>query len=226
MSRLSRRQFVVGAGSAALLAGCGRLPWQAQSPVKLTRVGLLLPYTADSAASLELIEPFRAGLHDWGYVEGQDVVLEYRYAGGQNERLPALATALTQLPVDVLVAEKQDAILAAKQATATIPIVMSVHADPVGTGIVASLARPGGNITGMSSLAAHLSAKRLELLQQTSPTLSRVAIIHDHSYPPGLRAAAGGEGCRRGARAGSVGFRRTGTRGLRACVRRGPARGC
>src|SRR2546423_1330140 len=101
-SRLSRRRFVVGAGAAGLglVAGCGRLRGQA-SPAKLARVGLLLPYPADSAPSLELIEPFRAGLHDWGYVDGQNILLEYRYAGGQNERLPALATELIQVPVDV-----------------------------------------------------------------------------------------------------------------------------
>jgi putative ABC transport system substrate-binding protein len=185
MSGLSRRKFMQGAGVAglALLAGCAQLPGQAPPPAKLARIGLLLPYTADSAASLELIEAFRAGLQDWGYVEGQNVVLEYRYSDGQNERLPGLATELIQLPVDVIVAEKHDAILAAKQATSTIPIVMSVHADPVGTGLVASLGHPGNNITGMTSLAADLSAKRLQLLQQASPTVSRVAMIYDHTYP-------------------------------------------
>jgi putative ABC transport system substrate-binding protein len=188
-SRLSRRGFVVGAACAGLLAGCGRWPGQA-SPAKLARVGLLLPYTADSAPSLELIEPFRAGLHDWGYVDGQNILLEYRYAGGQNERLPALATELIQVPVDVIVAEKQDAILAAKEVTSILPIVMSVHADPVGTGMVASLARPGGNVTGMSSLSANMSAKRLELLQQVSPAVSRVALFYDHTLPPTQRAAA------------------------------------
>jgi putative ABC transport system substrate-binding protein len=190
MQRLSRRQFVVGAGSMGLLAGCGRLPWQAEQSAKLARVGLLLPYTASSAPSLEVIESFRAGLHDWGYVEGQNVLLEYQYSGGQNERLPALATELIQLPVDVIVAEKHDAILAAKQATSTVPIVMSVHADPVGTGLVTSLARPGGNVTGMSGLAANLSAKRLELLQQMSPSMSRVAIFYDHTLPSNQRLAA------------------------------------
>ena len=94
MSALSRRQFLQGVGVAGLglLAGCGRLPWQAQAPGKRARVGLLLPYVADSALSLEIIEPFRAGLRDWGYVEGQNVLLEYRYSGGQNERLPELAS--------------------------------------------------------------------------------------------------------------------------------------
>jgi putative ABC transport system substrate-binding protein len=188
--RMSRRAFVVGAAGLGLLAGCGRLPGQAPAPDKPPRVGLLLPYTADSAPSLEMIEPFRAGLHDWGYVEGENILLEYRYSGGQNERLPELAVELIQLPVDLIVAEKQDAILAAKQTTSTIPLVMSVHADPVGTGMVASLPRPGSNVTGMSSLSAHMSAKRLELLQQASPAVSRVVVFYDHTLPPTQRAAA------------------------------------
>jgi putative ABC transport system substrate-binding protein len=190
--RVTRRTFVQGAAvtGAGLLAGCGRLPWQTAPAERAHRIGLLLSYAAGSTQSMEVIEPFRAGLHDWGYVEGQNVFVEYRYSGGQNDRLPVLATELIQLPVDVLVTEKHDAILAAKQATSSIPIVMSVSADPVGTGYVASLARPGGNITGMSSMAPHLSAKRLELLQQMSPAVSRVAIFHDPTYPVAQRLAA------------------------------------
>jgi putative ABC transport system substrate-binding protein len=189
---VTRRQLVQGLGAASLglFAGCGRLPFQTQAPAKVARIGLLLPYVADSPASRELIEPFRAGLRDWGYVEGENVLLEYRYSDGHNERLPELARELVQLPVDVIVAEKHEAILPAKQATSTIPIVMSSHADPVGIGLVASLARPGGNVTGMSALAAGLSAKRLELLQQTSPTVSRVAMIYDYTLPAVQRLAA------------------------------------
>ncbi len=193
---ITRRQFVAGTGAIGLglLAGCGRWPGQGQAPVKLARVGLLLPYTADSRASLDVIEPFRAGLQDRGYVEGQNLLLEYRYSGGQNDRLPGLVTELIQLPVDVIVAEKHDSILAAKQATSTIPIVMSVHADPVGAGLVTSLAHPGGNITGLTSLATDLSAKRLELLQQASPAVSRVAMIYDHTYPSAQLMAADAKG--------------------------------
>jgi hypothetical protein len=120
-SRLSRRQLMLGAGVSVVglgvLAGCGRLSGQAQQPPKLARVGVLLPYAADSAPSLELLDSFRAGLHDWGYVDGQNLLLDYRYSGGQNARLPALATERIQLPVDVIIAEKQDAIVAAKHVT-------------------------------------------------------------------------------------------------------------
>jgi putative tryptophan/tyrosine transport system substrate-binding protein len=191
-SRLSRRDFVAGGGVAGLgmLAGCGRLSWQGEPPPKLPRVGVLLPYTQDSAASLEMLQPFWAGLQDWGYAEGQNVLLEYRYSGGQNDRLPALATELVQLPVDVIVAEKHDAIMAAKQATATIPIVLTLHVDPVGLGLVASLARPGGNLTGMSATPAWLTGKRLELLPLLSPTVSRIAIFYDSTYSPAQRAGA------------------------------------
>jgi putative ABC transport system substrate-binding protein len=188
-SRLSRRQFIAGAsaGSLGLLAGCGRLPFQAQPPARVPRVGVLLPFSADDPSSAAMIEPLRAGLLERGYVEGQNVLLEYRFAGGQNERLPALAAELIDLPVDVLVADKQDAIVAAKQATATIPVVMSTHADPVGSELVASLARPGGNVTGVSTGNVLIGTKRLELLQLVSPGLSRVAILSDHTYPPTQR---------------------------------------
>ena len=186
MDRPSRRQFLQGSLALAglgLLSGCGVLPPQAQPPPKLPRVGVLLPYAADSAPSREMLEPFRAGLQELGYVEGQNIDLEYRFSSGENERFPELVAELIRLPVDVIVAEKHDAILAAKQATSTIPIVMSVHADPVGLGLVASLAHPGGNITGMTSLAARLSGKRLELLRETSPAVSRVVVFYDHTYP-------------------------------------------
>jgi putative ABC transport system substrate-binding protein len=182
----SRRQFVQGVGVAglALLTGCGRLPGQAPPP-RVARIGLLVPYAADSRASQALIEPFRAGLHELGYVEGQNLIVEYRFSGGQDERLPALAADLVRLPVDLIVAQQNEAILAAKEATATIPIVMSNHPDPVGLGIVASLGRPGGNVTGLSNTAAMLATKKLELLQEVSPSISRVVVFWDQSRASG-----------------------------------------
>jgi putative ABC transport system substrate-binding protein len=176
-----------GAMGFGLLAGCGRLPPQARPPATVSRIGVLLPYTADDPSAAAMIEPLRDGLHERGYVEGQNVLLEYRYSGGQNEPLPALAAELVGLGVDVIVADKHEAIVAAKQATATIPIVISTHADPVGSGLVASLARPGGNVTGVSTGNVELGAKRLELLQQVSPGISRIAILSDHTYTPTQR---------------------------------------
>jgi putative tryptophan/tyrosine transport system substrate-binding protein len=183
---LTRRRFVQGTGLASLvlLAGCVRLPGQAQPP-KLSRIGVLVPYAAESRASQDLLEPFRAGLRDLGYVEGQHLLLEYRFADGQNDRLPALAAELVRLPVDLIVAEKHEATVAARQATSALPIVMSMHADPVGLGVVASLGSPGGNVTGLSNTAANLAAKKIELLRQVAPGTTRVVIFSDHGRTGG-----------------------------------------
>jgi putative tryptophan/tyrosine transport system substrate-binding protein len=185
--RLTRRRFVQGVGATrlGLLAGCGRLPGQAPPPVP--RVGVLSPFAADDPSAAAMIEPLREGLRERGYVEGQNVVVEYRYAGGKNELLPSLAGELVRSGVDVIIADKHDAILAAKQATATIPIVISTHADPVGSGLVASLARPGGNVTGVSTGNVELAAKRLEMLKQVAPDITRIAILSDHTYAPTQR---------------------------------------
>jgi putative ABC transport system substrate-binding protein len=147
----------------------------AQQPTKVYRIGWLgagppLPEPDPSLAA------FWQGLHDLGYVEGQNLVMEYRYAEGQVERLPDLAAELVQLPVDVIVAGGTAAIRAAQHATRTIPIVMAVAYEPVGEGLVASLAQPGGNITGLSWLGAELPGKRLELLKETVPQLTRIAV--------------------------------------------------
>ena len=151
---------------------------QAQRPGKSPRIGILhLSTAADS-----LSEAFEQGLRDLGYVVGKNLVLEYRFAAGQFERLPALAAELVQLPVDVLVTAGPGA-LAAKQATATIPIVFPVFADPVGEGLVASLARPGGNVTGLSIMGTDLAAKRLELLTAVVPGLRRLALLWNPDRP-------------------------------------------
>ncbi len=125
------------------------------------------------------VEAFRQGLRDIGYVEGKNIVVEYRYAEGKMDRIPSLVAELVQLKVDVLVSPNGPAVLAAKQATKTIPIVMVVVLDPVATGIVDSLARPGGNITGVSTLNRELSGKRLELLKEAVPRISRVGFLWD-----------------------------------------------
>ena len=139
-----------------------------------------------------LIEGFLQGLREHGYVVGQNIVIEYRFSEGQNDRLPALAAELVDLKVDLILASGSPASFAAKEATSTIPIVMgSLAADPVETGLVVSLARPGGNITGMTEMASQLGGKRLELLKQVVPSLARVAVFWNPpnpAYGPVLRA--------------------------------------
>jgi putative tryptophan/tyrosine transport system substrate-binding protein len=142
----------------------------AQQPVK--RIGYLAQITR-----APLVEAFRQGLRELGYREGQNLAIAFRDAEGQPDRLPALATELVQLHVDVIVTHPTNAARAAKHATTMIPIVMAGADDPVRTGLVASLARPGGNITGVSSFGPDLSGKRLELLKEAVPTLSRIAVL-------------------------------------------------
>jgi putative tryptophan/tyrosine transport system substrate-binding protein len=159
--------------SATLFALC--LPAQAQQPAKVPRIGYL---TGASLSSIvNRIEPFRQGLRDLGYAEGKNIVIEWCGANGNRDRQRALATELVRLKVDVIVTAGPGGTVAAKEATSTIPIVMTQDPDPVGTGFIASLARPGGNITGLSRLAPELSGKRLELLKEVVPKLSRVAVF-------------------------------------------------
>jgi putative ABC transport system substrate-binding protein len=154
---------------------------QAQQAGKIPRIGWL---TGPSlAANSARIEAFRQGLRELGYVEGKNIVVEYRSAEGKLDRLPALAAELVRLKVDIIVSGGLGPTRAAKEATITIPIVMTNDGDPVGTGIVASLARPGGNITGLSTLAPELSGKRLELLKEIVPKLSRVAVFRTSTQP-------------------------------------------
>jgi putative ABC transport system substrate-binding protein len=152
-------------------------PAGAQQTGKITRIGVL---EANSAAvGAKRLEAFRQGLRDLGHVEGRNMVIEPRYADGKLNRIPALAAELVQLKIDLLVASSTPGALAAKHATGTIPIVFFGVTDPVGAGLVPSLARPGGNVTGLTNVAAVLSGKRLELLKETVPKLSRVAVLWD-----------------------------------------------
>jgi putative tryptophan/tyrosine transport system substrate-binding protein len=153
----------------------------AQQPTKIPRIGYLAPTSLSALAART--EAFRQGLRELGYVEGKNVIIEWRSAEGKFDRLPALAAELVRLKVDVIVTTGPTATRAAKDATNTIPIVMTNEGDPVGTGIVASLARPGGNITGLSTLAPELSGKRLELLKEILPKLSRVAVFRTSTQP-------------------------------------------
>ncbi|HYB73457.1 MAG TPA: ABC transporter substrate-binding protein, partial [Candidatus Sulfotelmatobacter sp.] len=145
----------------------------AQQPAKTPRVGLLRP----GAPPDPYVEAFRQGLRDLGYVEGRTIALEYRWAEGSPARLAPLAAELVQLKVDVIVTQGEQATRAVKEATGTIPIVMATSGDPVEAGLVASLGHPGGNVTGMGSLVPELTAKRLQLLKEVVPKVSRVAIL-------------------------------------------------
>src|SRR5918996_416423 len=146
---------------------------QAQQAKKLPRIG----YLSLASQSGLREEAFIQGLRDLGWVDGQSISIEYRWAAGNVDRLPALAEELVRLKVDLIVAVATPVIQAAKNATSTIPIVMPSAADPVGTGLVVSLARPGGNITGMSHMHPELAGKRLELLRELLPKLWRVAFL-------------------------------------------------
>jgi putative tryptophan/tyrosine transport system substrate-binding protein len=148
---------------------------QAQQEKKVPRIGFLAAGSFSSSA--ENLEILRRGLHKLGYVEQKNIVVEYRFGEGEFDKLLPLAAELVRLKVDVLVAQATPGALAAKKATASIPIVFVAVADPIGSGVVASLARPEGNITGFSTMNAGLSAKRLELLKEAFPKISRVAVL-------------------------------------------------
>ena len=154
---------------------------QAQQPTKVTSIGYL--GAASLSANAARHEAFRQGLRELSYVEGKNIVIEWRSAEGKSDRLPALAAELVRLKVDVIVTTGGLPTRAAKEATSTIPIVMTQDTDPVANGFVASLARPGGNITGLSTLAPELSGKRLEILREVVPKLSRVAVLGTSTGP-------------------------------------------
>jgi len=150
---------------------------EAQQAKKIPRIGLLS--TLSAAAVSDRIEAFRQGLHELGYVEGENILIEWRGAG----LVSALAEELVRLKVDIIVTVGSGGTRAAKAVTSTIPIVMASDDDPVGNGFVASLARPGGNVTGLSTLAPEISGKRLEILKEVIPRLSRVAVFGSSTYP-------------------------------------------
>src|SRR5262245_52684177 len=184
MRRATRRQFVRGVGAAglALLGGCGRLPWQAP-PANVARIGYLSLQPSTAPVANSTFEAFVDGLRHLGYVDGRDITIEQRWADNQIERLPDLATELVRLPVDLIVASGIAPIRAAMEATSTIPIVMATASEPVTSGLVSGLARPGGNVTGVSNLASQLTGKRLELLKETAPIITRVAFLWNPALP-------------------------------------------
>jgi len=176
---MRRREFITLIGGAA---AWWPLATSAQQP-KVPRIGYLVTGSLQSPEARLFVDAFRQGLHERGYVEGQNIVIEFRAADGEIERFPALASELVRLKVDVILAPNTPGARAVQQATAMIPIVVPVMGDPVRDGLVASLARPGGNITGLTFLGPELVPKRLALLKQALPTVSRVAALwHPRAY--------------------------------------------
>ena len=175
---MDRRTFLAGTG-AVLLAP--PLAAEAQQAKKVYRIGVVL--TLYSSPTEGAPEGLKDGLRALGYIEGQNVVIEWRSAAGKYDQLGALVTEVVQLKVDVIVVDVTRAVLAAKQATTTIPIVFTIAADPVGNGLVSSLARPGANVTGCSILLPDISAKRLQLFTEALPAVSRVAVLWNPRTP-------------------------------------------
>jgi putative ABC transport system substrate-binding protein len=173
---MKRRAFIALLGGATAASAAWPLAASAQTPPKIPRVGYIA--AASATGSEHTVGAFRQGLRELGYVEGQTIALEVRYAEGRNERIPELVAELVGLKMDVLVTASSVAALAANKATRTIPIVM-VGADPVGLGVVASLGRPGGNVTGLSIFNEGIIGKRLELLKELVPGLARVAVLRN-----------------------------------------------
>src|SRR4051812_7033604 len=161
------------------MSGCGFAAFRRTEPKRAARVGFL--DSTSPRVTAPNLDAFRQGMRGQGYEEGQDYVLESRHAEGRSERLPDLAVELVSLPVDLMLASTLIAVTAARNATTTIPIVFAATGDPVAAGLLASLARPGGNVIGLSSNTPELSGKRLELLKQAVPGLSRVAVLWNPS---------------------------------------------
>ena len=181
---MDRRAFLSGLAATIVMAP---LAAGAQQPGKVYRIGFL--GVGSAAGYVNEVQAVRSGLRDLGYVEGKNIVIEYRWAEGKPDQLNDVAAELVGLKVDVIVTHALTGALAAKQATTTIPIVMADSADPVAAGLVASLARPGGNITGSTSFQSEINAKRLELLKEVLPRLTRVAVLVNLHSPNTARNA-------------------------------------
>jgi ABC-type uncharacterized transport system substrate-binding protein len=183
-SKEMKNKIAVLAICAMLFALCFSV--EAQQATKVPRIGYLS--VSSPSANVGRIEAFRQGLRELGYVEGKNIVIEWRYAEGKFDRLPTLAAELVRLKIEVIVTSGPQSTRVAKKATVTIPILMGFDPNPVRGGFVASLARPGGNITGLSTLSPELSGKQLELLKEIVPKLSRVAVVGDSTYPGNAQA--------------------------------------
>jgi putative ABC transport system substrate-binding protein len=175
-----RNLKLVGLVAIAFIFFFGGAVATAQQPKNTFRIGRLSPISASASVPIE--EAFRQGLRELGYVEGKNVSIEYRYADGKQDRLSEFAAELARIRVDLILAGSTQGARAAKNATSTIPIVMVTTGDPVASGLVASLARPGGNITGLTALSRELSGKRLEVLREAVPAVTRVGVLSNPSF--------------------------------------------
>jgi putative ABC transport system substrate-binding protein len=184
------KRFVEILAIFVTLAICGAMA-EAQQTTKIPRIGC---YMSGSHSFGLREEAFRQGLRDLGYIEGQNILIEWRFAKGQEDQA-AVAAELVRSNVDIIVTDGNRPTRAAKNVTKTIPIVMQVAGDPLGTGLVESLARPGGNITGLTLLSPELSGKRLEMLKETVPKVSRVAVLFNPANPGHNLVSEGGRGC-------------------------------
>jgi ABC-type uncharacterized transport system substrate-binding protein len=187
---MNRRKFLCGLTLGRLAVP---LAGEAQQTGKVWRIG----YLGNTFGPTETTEAFREGLRELGYIEGQNILIEYRWAGGKSDQAHKLAAELVGLKVDVLVASSSVAALAAKQATGTIPIVVTAAGDPVAQGFVRSLARPGGNLTGLSSMSIDVVGKQLELFREAVPKGSRVAILQNPNNQNHARVLREAEGSAR-----------------------------
>jgi len=178
-----RRKLVIALGAGALAAPFGSF---AQPQGKVWRIGVL--GAGSPAGWAPMVEALRAGLRELGYIEGSNINIDYRWADGQYDRLPELVADLIRLKVDVIVTHATAGIGAAKRATTTMPIIMASIGDPVASGLLTNLSRPGGNITGLSFFTSEIGSKRLELMKEAMPDIRRVAVIWDRSLPRGFTA--------------------------------------
>jgi putative tryptophan/tyrosine transport system substrate-binding protein len=186
MSGWRRRDFVALLGSAA--AAWPLAARAQQSPSAVRHIGILSTGFSNVEAARSILDPFRQGLRQLGWVEGQNVSIEYRFAAGKPHHLPELASELIRLQSEVIVTAGDPATLAAKNASSTVAVVMATSGDPVGAGLVASLNRPGGNVTGLGLLSSDLAGKRLQLLAEIIPGLARVAALFNPLNPTGIMA--------------------------------------
>ncbi len=186
----NRRKLIVALGASALAAPLRAF---AQQQGKVWRIGFLAPRSRPASLDSDIFGAFSNGMRELGYVEGKNLVIEWRFADGNFERLPGLAAELVQLKVDIILASGTPATNAAQKATATLPIVMGNSGDPVGNGLIKSLARPGGNITGLTNVTSDLAPKHLEMLLSMVPKLSRVAVLLNPTNPSNLLILKGAQ---------------------------------